>query len=93
MNARQETRKKKGISNCSLCALGHDNNKTKIWQLSEMDADHITAWSKSGATYIKNCQMLCKSHNRAKGSKRVPILLFKTPLGLKCTASDFSASP
>ncbi|MDI6765493.1 MAG: DUF262 domain-containing protein [Bacteroidota bacterium] len=60
---------KKSISNCPLCAIGHDSNKTKIWKLSEMDADHVTAWSKSGATDIKNCQMLCKTHNRAKGNK------------------------
>lgn len=60
---------KKGISNCSFCAIGHDSNKTKIWKLAEMDADHVTAWSKGGATDSKNCEMLCKSHNRAKGNK------------------------
>ena len=60
---------KTGVSNCPLCALGHDSNKTKIWKLKEMDADHVTAWSKGGATDIKNCQMLCKTHNRAKGNK------------------------
>jgi hypothetical protein len=60
---------KKGISNCSFCAIGHDSNKTKIWNLAEMDADHVTAWSKGGATDIKNCEMLCKTHNRAKGNK------------------------
>lgn len=59
----------KGKSNCPLCALGHDANKGKIWQLSEMDADHVTAWSKGGATDSKNCQMLCKTHNRAKGNR------------------------
>ena len=59
----------KGESNCPLCALGNNSNKTKIWTLSEMDADHVTAWSKQGATNIKNCQMLCKTHNRAKGNK------------------------
>ena len=59
----------KGISNCPLCALGHDSNKTKIWKLAEMDADHVTAWSKGGSTDTKNCQMLCKTHNRAKGNK------------------------
>jgi hypothetical protein len=60
---------KNGISNCPLCALGHDANKTKIWKLADMDADHVTAWSKGGSTDIKNCQMLCKTHNRAKGNK------------------------
>jgi len=43
----------KGISNCSFCAIGHDSNKTKIWKLAEMDADHVTAWSKGGATDTK----------------------------------------
>jgi len=60
---------KQSISNCPLCAIGHDSNKTKIWKLAEMDADHVTAWSKGGATDTKNCQMLCKTHNRAKGNK------------------------
>lgn len=60
---------KEGASNCPLCAIGHDSNKTKIWKLAEMDADHVTAWSKGGATNTKNCQMLCKTHNRAKGNK------------------------
>ncbi len=60
---------KQSISNCPLCAIGHDSNKTKIWKLTEMDADHVTAWSKGGATDIKNCEMLCKTHNRAKGNR------------------------
>ncbi len=60
---------KKGISNCSHCAIGHDANKTKIWKLAEMDADHVTAWSKGGTTDNKNCEMLCKTHNRAKGNR------------------------
>ena len=58
-----------GVSNCPLCALGNDNNKNRIWKINEMDADHVTAWSKGGATDISNCQMLCKTHNRAKGNK------------------------
>jgi hypothetical protein len=61
--------KTSGISNCSLCAVGHDANKRKIWDLKDMDADHVTAWSRGGATNIENCEMLCKSHNRAKGNR------------------------
>lgn len=56
-------------SNCSYCANGHDSNKIKIWKIVDMDADHVTAWSKGGATDIKNCEMLCKPHNRAKGNR------------------------
>ena len=61
--------KKKEESNCPLCAVGHDANKGKIWSFAEMDADHVAAWSKGGATSAKNCQMLCKTHNRAKGNR------------------------
>ncbi|MEJ7847811.1 MAG: DUF262 domain-containing protein [Pyrinomonadaceae bacterium] len=56
-------------SNCPLCALGHDANKNKIWAINEMDADHVAAWSKGGSTDMKNCQMLCKTHNQAKGNR------------------------
>ena len=58
-----------GVSNCPLCAIGHDANMKRIYKESEMDADHVTAWSKGGATDEANCQMLCKTHNRAKGNR------------------------
>lgn len=61
--------KEKHVSNCPLCAIGHDANKEKIWMKKEMDADHVLAWSKGGATDESNCQMLCKTHNRAKGNR------------------------
>ncbi len=64
-----EQAKAAGKSNCPFCAIGHDANANKIWKLNEMDADHVTAWSKGGATDISNCQMLCKHHNRAKGNR------------------------
>ncbi|MEI7934765.1 MAG: DUF262 domain-containing protein [Chlorobiaceae bacterium] len=57
-----------GESNCPLCAIVPDANKSKIWNLNDMDADHVTAWSKGGATNATNCQLLCKSHNRSKGN-------------------------
>lgn len=67
----QQTQKAKagGISNCPLCALGTDSNKTRIYNQNEMDADHVTAWSKGGGTELKNLTMLCQTHNRAKGNK------------------------
>ena len=58
-----------GTSNCPLCAIGHDANAHRIYKESEMDADHVTAWSRGGATDEANCQMLCKTHNRAKGNR------------------------
>jgi len=59
----------KEVSNCPHCAIGHDANKSKIWSFGEMEADHVSAWVKGGATSAKNCQMLCKTHNRAKGNR------------------------
>ena len=41
----------------------------KVWELKEMEADHITPWSKGGKTEADNCQMLCKAHNRTKSNK------------------------
>jgi len=61
--------KEKGISNCPLCAVGHGSNASRIYKFNEMDADHVTAWSRGGSTDIANCQMLCKTHNKAKGNK------------------------
>ncbi len=60
----------KGESNCPHCALSANAvERTKIWKQKEMDADHVTAWSKGGATTAENCQMLCQTHNRAKGNR------------------------
>ena len=61
--------REQGISNCPECAKGHENVRSKIYKIAEMDADHVTAWSKGGSTAIENCQMLCKTHNRAKGNR------------------------
>jgi len=58
----------KGVSNCPTCASGQNTNRVKVWKLTEMDADHVTAWSKGGATTASNCEMLCRAHNQAKGN-------------------------
>jgi len=67
--AQTKAAKAKGRSNCPLCAIGHDANKGKVWAIKEMEADHVSAWSKGGATSAPNCEMLCKTHNRAKGNR------------------------
>ncbi len=56
-------------SNCPLCAIANDANSEKVWDYKDMEADHIAAWSKGGTTTPGNCQMLCKTHNRAKGNR------------------------
>ena len=58
-----------GKSNCPLCAIGENANKSRIYKFDEMDADHVAAWSKGGDSSAKNCQMLCATHNRAKGNR------------------------
>lgn len=68
-NRQTEQALRDGVSNCPLCAAGTGNNRIRICRISEMDADHVTAWCRGGATSMDNCQMLCKTHNRAKGNK------------------------
>jgi hypothetical protein len=51
--------KQKGI--CVKCG--------KHFELSEMEADHITPWHLGGKTTPENCQMLCKDDNRRKSGK------------------------
>jgi hypothetical protein len=59
----------KSISNCPLCAHGTNANKARIYKLSEMEADHVSAWSKGGLSTLDNCEMLCVPHNRSKGNR------------------------
>ena len=61
--------KQRGYSNCPYCREENKANATRIWKENEMDADHVSAWSRGGATDIDNCQMLCKTHNRMKGNR------------------------
>lgn len=39
------------------------------FELSAMEADHITPWHEGGKTSEENCQMLCKEDNRRKSGK------------------------
>ena len=41
----------------------------KHFEIGQMEADHITPWSKGGKTLPENCQMLCRHCNRRKGCK------------------------
>lgn len=56
---REVYEKQKGI--CTLCS--------EHFELSEMEADHITPWCQGGKTVLENCQMLCRECNRRKSSK------------------------
>lgn len=46
---------------CAICG--------KSFEISEMHADHIKAWSKGGKTVAENCQMLCRDCNLKKSNK------------------------
>lgn len=41
----------------------------EYFEISEMEADHITPWSQGGKTSADNCQMLCRNCNRRKSNK------------------------
>ena len=58
-----------GVSNCPTCASGSNTNQARIYAAKEMEADHVTPWSRGGATDPSNCEMLCVPHNRAKGNR------------------------
>ena len=51
--------KQKGI--CAKCG--------EHFEITEMEADHITPWHEGGKTIEENCQMLCKTCNRKKSGK------------------------
>lgn len=55
---REAYEKQSGI--CKICG--------KHFELSEMEADHITPWISGGKTILENCQMLCKECNRRKSA-------------------------
>lgn len=54
--ARTAYERQKGI--CPKCK--------KHFEIENMQADHITPWSKGGKTNAENCQMLCADCNRKK---------------------------
>lgn len=46
---------------CPICG--------KTFEITSMEADHITPWHEGGKTLEENCQMLCKDDNRRKSGK------------------------
>lgn len=56
--ARAAYERQKGV--CPICR--------QHFEITEMQADHITPWSKGGKTTPENCQMLCAECNRRKSN-------------------------
>lgn len=50
--------RQKGI--CAMCG--------EHFEIGQMEADHIIAWSRGGHTEPSNCQVLCRKCNRKKGN-------------------------
>ena len=44
----------------------NDEHYTQLSDIEDMQADHITPWSKGDKTVAENCQMLCADCNRRK---------------------------
>lgn len=51
---------------CKVC--------NEIFDLSEMEADHIKAWFDNGETTEDNCQMLCRPHHYEKTAEQTRTL-------------------
>ena len=49
--------------------MGFCSDCGQHFELSQMEADHITPWCDGGRTVADNCQMLCKECNRRKSGK------------------------
>lgn len=56
---REAYERQKGI--CTKCG--------EYFDMSDMEADHITPWHEGGKTIAENCQMLCRQDNRTKSGK------------------------
>jgi hypothetical protein len=68
-NQQTSSAEEAGVSNCSVCASVANANQTRIYKADQMEADHVTAWSNGGQSDLSNCEMLCITHNRAKGNR------------------------
>lgn len=50
--------KEQGVSNCPSCAAGNNTNKkVKLYPFSQMQADHVTAWSNGGDSSLDNYEL------------------------------------
>lgn len=62
--------RQKGLcANKTYCVTPGNSDGEKVFGITEMEADHITPWSKGGRTDAANCQMLCLPCNRQKGGQ------------------------
>lgn len=53
-------------ANGSRCRTPGNDDGQHVFEIGEMEGDHIKPWSKGGKTIAENCQMLCIPCNRDK---------------------------
>jgi hypothetical protein len=53
-------------ANGTHCRTPGNGDGQRLFEIAEMQGDHITPWSKGGKTIAENCQMLCIPCNRDK---------------------------
>ncbi|WP_107852735.1 HNH endonuclease family protein [Oceanimonas marisflavi] len=53
-------------ANGAKCKTAGNEDGNRLFELADMQGDHITPWSKGGKTIAENCQMLCITCNRDK---------------------------
>lgn len=49
--------------------VDEDGTQCNVSAYSALEVDHIVPWAEGGQTNITNAQLLCKSHNAAKGKR------------------------
>lgn len=54
-------------ANGAKCKTVGNDDGQQVFEIGQMDADHIVPWSKGGKTDVGNGQMLCITCNRSKG--------------------------
>lgn len=59
-------RQNRKCANGSRCRTPGNDDGHHVFDIGEMEGDHIKPWSKGGKTIAENCQMLCIPCNRDK---------------------------
>lgn len=59
-------RQHKKCANGVHCRTPGNSGGQREFEISDMEGDHITPWSKGGKSVAENCQMLCVACNRDK---------------------------
>lgn len=59
-------RQDRKCANGTHCRTPGNSDGKHVFEIDEMEGDHITPWSKGGKTTSDNCQMLCIPCNRDK---------------------------